>query len=196
MIRINLLPFRAARKKENIRRQISIYVLSVVFLFTVMGYYFLNLSRQVNAMTDEREKNKKELASYAITNKKIEESKKKIEEIKAKLNVIRDLEDKKTGPVHLLDEIAMAVPKDKLWLRSLLEKKGVLTLEGTAMDNDTVALFMISLEKQKHITSVDLQSTKLKDLPKHKISVSDFVITCKIYSFKEKVEGKAEARGK
>ena len=28
MIRINLLPFRAARKKENIRRQLTIFALS------------------------------------------------------------------------------------------------------------------------------------------------------------------------
>jgi type IV pilus assembly protein PilN len=185
MIRINLLPFRAARKKENIRRQISIYLLSVVFLATVMGYYYLNLTRQVNALEDKTEKNKKNLARYAKTNKRIAELKKKIEEIRAKLEVIQELEEKKTGPVHLLDEIATAVPPDKLWLRSLSEQKGILTLEGTAMDNDTVALFMTNLEKQKHIVSVDLQSTKLKDLPKYKISVSDFVVTCKTYSFKE-----------
>jgi type IV pilus assembly protein PilN len=39
MIRINLLPFRAARKKENIRRQLSIYVLSVVCLLLLMGLF-------------------------------------------------------------------------------------------------------------------------------------------------------------
>ena len=37
MIRINLLPFRAARKKENVRRQISLFLLSLAFLLVVSG---------------------------------------------------------------------------------------------------------------------------------------------------------------
>ena len=38
MIRINLLPFRAARRKENIRRQVSVFLLMIIFALTV---YFI-----------------------------------------------------------------------------------------------------------------------------------------------------------
>lgn len=185
MIKINLLPFRAARKKENIRKQISIYVLSVGLLFAVMGYLFIDLNRKLNALEAEKVQKKKELATYAETNKRIAELKKKIAEVKAKLEVIKGLERNKTGPVKLLDELAVAVPKEKLWLTYLDEKRGILTLNGTAMDNDTVALFMTNLEKSKHISSVDLQSTKLKRLADAKLNVTDFIISCKIYSYKE-----------
>jgi type IV pilus assembly protein PilN len=195
MIRINLLPFRAARKKENIRRQISIYVLSVVCLVLLMGLLFLNLNRKVTALKEDRIAKKKELATYAETTKKINELKKKIAEIRAKLDVIKDLESKKIGPVLLLDELSMAVPKEKLWLTSLDERKGILTLRGTAMDNDTVALFMTNLERSKHILSVDLQSTKLKNLTQYKLSVIDFDLTCKIYSYKEKTKPKTKKKG-
>jgi type IV pilus assembly protein PilN len=186
MIRINLLPFRAARKKENIRKQISIYVLSVVCLVTLMGYLFIDLSREIKALEADKAAKKKELATYAETTKKIKEIRSKISEIQAKLDVIKELEKKKTGPVHLLDELAMAVPKEKLWLSSLTEAKGVLTLAGTAMDNDTVALFMTNLENAEHILSVDLESTRLKSLPKYKLNVTDFILKCKTYSYKEK----------
>ena len=37
MIRINLLPFRSTRKKENIRRQLSIFVLSLIL--AVVAYF-------------------------------------------------------------------------------------------------------------------------------------------------------------
>ena len=195
MIKINLLPFRAARKKENIRRQISIYVLSIVCLVLLMGFFFLNLNRKVTALNNDRTAKKKELATYAETTKKIKELKKKIAEIRAKLDVIKDLESKKTGPVLLLDELSVAVPKEKLWLTSLDERKGILTLKGTAMDNDTVALFMTNLEKSEHILSVDLQSTKLKTLKQHKLSVIDFDLTCKIYSYKEKTKPKTKKKG-
>jgi type IV pilus assembly protein PilN len=195
MIRINLLPFRAARKKENIRRQLSIYVLSVVCLLLLMGLFFLNLNRKVTALKEDRFAKKKELATYAETTKKISELKKKIAEIRAKLDVIKDLESKKTGPVLLLDELSMAVPKEKLWLTSLDESKGILTLRGTAMDNDTVALFMTNLERSKHVLSVDLKSTKLKNLKQFKLSVIDFDLICKIYSYKEKTKPKTKKKG-
>ncbi len=188
MIRINLLPFRAARKKENIRRQISVFALSVVCLALLMGFVFLNLSRTVAALEADMSSKKKELATYAETTKKIAVLKKKIAEVRAKLNVIKELESKKTGPVLLLDELSMAVPKEKLWLTALDEKKGILTLKGTAMDNDTVALFMTNLENAKHIVSVDLQTAKLKNLKKFKLHVVDFVLTCKTYAYKAKAK--------
>ena len=188
MIRINLLPFRAARKKENIRRQISVFALSVVCLALLMGFVFLNLNRTVAALETDMSSKKKELATYAETTKKIEMLKKKIAEVRAKLNVIKELESKKTGPVLLLDELSMAVPKEKLWLTDLNEKRGILTLKGTAMDNDTVALFMTNLENATHIVSVDLQTAKLKSLPKYKLNVVDFVLKCKTYAHKEKTK--------
>ncbi len=194
MIRINLLPFRAARKKENIRRQISVFALSVVCLALLMGFVFLNLSRTVAALEADMSSKKKELATYAETTKKIEVLKKKIAEVRAKLNVIKELESKKTGPVLLLDELSMAVPKEKLWLTALDEKKGILTLKGTAMDNDTVALFMTSLENAKHVVSVDLQTAKLKNLKKYKLHVVDFVLTCKTYAYKAKAKPKTKKK--
>lgn len=196
MIRINLLPFRAARKKENIRRQISVYALSLVFLIVVMGYFYFNFNMELAALKADKADKKSELETYTGTSKKIREIKRKIEEIKAKLDVIKQLESNKSGPVHLLDQISIAVPKDKLWLRSLREQKGILTLQGTAMDNDTVALFMTNLEKAKHIISVDLESAKLRTLQQYNLNVTDFVLTCKTYSYKEKAEPETKKKRK
>jgi len=186
MIRINLLPFRAARKKENIRRQLMIYGLSVVLLVSIMGYTFFYLTSTLSGLKEEEKRVQDELKTYEQTIKKIVELEKKIKEIRAKLGVIRELERNKTGPVHLLDEIALAVPKEKLWLSNMKETKGTLTLTGTAMDNETVALFMTNLEKSEYISGVDLQSAKLRTIPDYKLNVADFVLECKTYAYKEK----------
>jgi len=45
---------------------------------------------------------------------------------------------------------------------------------------------MTNLEKSPQITSVDLKSTKLQNLKAYKLNVSNFSLTCKTYSFKEK----------
>ncbi|MBW1911634.1 MAG: PilN domain-containing protein [Deltaproteobacteria bacterium] len=191
MIRINLLPFRAARKKENIKRQITIYGLTVLLILTAVGYMFLQLSSTLSNLKTEERKLKTELAAYQKTIQKINQLEKKIKEIKAKLGVIKTLESNKAGPVHLLDEITIAIPKDKLWLSSFKESKGSLTLTGTAMDNETVALFMVNLKKSEYISTVNLESTRLRALPQYKLRVSDFILNCKTYAFKNKPNKKS-----
>jgi type IV pilus assembly protein PilN len=184
MIKINLLPFRAARKKENVRRQVSVYFLSIIFVAAIAGLVSLDVYSKLTELEEQKTERTKELAKYAGTNKKIEKIKQKITTIRTKLEVIRGLEKNKTGPVLLLDEISAAVPKEKLWLRSFKEKDGLLELEGSAMDNDTVALFMTNLEKAEQIQAVDLKTTKLRAIPEYKLNVTDFILTCETYSHK------------
>ena len=180
MIKINLLPFRAARKRENIKRQLIVFALTIVFCLLVGGYFFINLSGELRGLKDKEVELNKELATYKRTLNKIKTLEKKIKEINAKLAVIKKLERGKTGPVLLLDEIATAVPKDKLWLSSLSEKRGTLSLTGTAMDNETVSLFMDNLKASDHIGEVDLLNLRLRDLPSYRLKVSDFNLSCKI----------------
>jgi type IV pilus assembly protein PilN len=185
MIRINLLPFRAARKKENIRRQVSYYFGSVILAVVVMFYLFLDKSGELKSLQEVRQQKKTELATYEDTIKRIDELEKKIAEIRKKLDVIQDLEKKKTGPVHLLDQVAEAVPKDKLWLSSFVEKEGKLTLTGTAMDNETFSVFMTRLAAADLITSVDMKETKARSIPEYKLNVFDFSLECITYAHKE-----------
>ena len=184
MIKINLLPFRAARKRENIKRQITFFSLTVVLLASVMTYYAFQLNDTLSVLKKEETGLQTDLRRLEKTIREIRKLEKEIAEIKAKLHVMKGLEANKQGPVHLLDEIAMAVPKDKLWISSLQESGGSLSLTGTAMDNDTVALFMVNLEKSKYITTVDLTSVKLKSLPQFRLNVSDFILSCKTYAHK------------
>ena len=184
MIRINLLPFRAARKRENIRRQITIYALVVLLTLSVIIYYSFQLTGQLSDLKGEESRINAELNTYQNTLKKIAALEKQLKEINTKLDVIKSLEEGKTGPVLLLEQIADAVPEDKLWLKKLQESKGSLTLTGTAMDNETVALFMNNLEESEHITSVDLKSTTLREMKEYRLNVSDFVLECKTYAHK------------
>ena len=186
MIRINLFPFRAARIKENIRRQVTVYLLSVIFLIAVMSYYFLDLNGKIKSLQGDQNAKEKELASFKDINIKIGKLKKTIAEVEVKLETIKGLEKGKTGPVKLLDDIATSVPRDKLWLTTLKEQGGTLTLVGTAMDNETVADFMNRLESTVSLKSVQLVRTKQKKVKELKLSLKDFELSCKTYAFTEK----------
>jgi type IV pilus assembly protein PilN len=181
MIRINLLPFRAARKRENIKRQISVYVLCMILLLVGMLYTFLQLNGKLNDARDTQVSLKKELGNYEKTIQRIDELDKRIKLIEKKLDVIKKLEEGKAGPVRLLDELAQAVPRDRLWLEALAESGGSLTLRGSAKDNETVADFMVNLEKAKHIKAVDLQSIQATE--QEGVMLAKFTLNCKTYAF-------------
>jgi type IV pilus assembly protein PilN len=191
MIKVNLFPFRAARIKENIRRQVTIYLLSMIFLILASSYFYLDLNNKVNILREERDVKQKELDSFKDTNMKIAALKKTIADVEVKLKTIKRLEKGKTGPVRLLDDIAMSVPEDKLWLTTLKEQKGTLILDGTAMDNETVADFMDRLQNTKSISSVQLVRTRQKKIPGFDLSLKDFSLNSKTYAFKEKTLPKA-----
>jgi type IV pilus assembly protein PilN len=188
MIRINLLPFRAARKRENIKRQLFVYASVIIFCVLVGVYFYFDKSGELRDLKEEETQLNKDLATYKRTLAKIKTLEKNIKEINAKLDVIKKLERGKTGPVFLLEEISLAVPKDKLWLSSLSEKRGTLSLIGTAMDNETVALFMNNLEASDHIGAVNLINVQLRDLPSYKLKVSDFNLSCTIIEKPKKEE--------
>jgi type IV pilus assembly protein PilN len=196
MIKINLFPYRAARIKENIRQQVTIYFLSVIFLMLVMTYLFMNFNRELKSLRQKFDLRQKEFATYKDTNAKINAINKSIEDLKVKLHTINELESAKAGPVKLLDNISISVPKDKLWLTSLDEKSGTLSLTGTAMDNETVADFMKRLERKETITSVELIKTQQKAIKDLGLNLMDFDIKCKTYAFKEKTPEKVKGRVK
>lgn len=178
MIRINLLPFRAARKRENIKRQVTVYTLSVILLLVAMVYVFLQLDGRLSDVKAQETQLNQALAKHRKTIARINELKKKIKVIEQKLDVMQKLEAGKQGPVRLLDELAKAVPKDRLWLSAMAESEGSLTLTGSARDNETVAEFMTNLENSPIVLSVDLQSSQSTTV--QGVSLSNFSLKCRV----------------
>jgi type IV pilus assembly protein PilN len=169
-------------------------MLSVVFLLLVSSYFYIDFTNTIKSLREEQTAKQKELDSFKETNKRLVALKKIIADVELKLNTIKRLEKIKTGPVRLLDDIAMSVPKNKLWLTALKEQGGTLILNGTAMDNETVADFMDSLGNTQSINSVQLVRTMQKKIPGFDLSLKDFSLSSKTYTFKEKVPPQTEKK--
>lgn len=159
MIRINLLPFRAARKKENVRRQISIFSLSVFFIAVALFYYNSVLANQVRDLEDGVSSSKVELKKYEAINKEIKILKKKLETLKQKRKVIEDLDASREDAVRLLNKMTEVMVPGRMWLTSFSAMGNEVKLSGTAIDNTTVANFMTNLQKVEQFSDVNLLQT-------------------------------------
>jgi len=146
MIRINLLPFRAARKKENVRRQASVFFLSFFLVVIVLGYLHISLGNKISSLKAKIETTKKEVAKYEKINKEIASLKKKLEILKKKTSVIESLEKNRFEPVRLLDTMSLKVIAKRMWFKSFKSSAKTVEIDGIALDNKTVADFMTRLQ--------------------------------------------------
>src|SRR5260370_18467539 len=141
LIRINLLPVRQGRKRE-ISRQFLVLCGGVLIVGVggnyvpyehVNGEYESNVTRlkQTQARITEVEKVIGEVNNLNARKKEVED----------KLKVLNGLRKGRTGPVKLLDALAIAVPK-KAWLSEFDEKSNVARIHGTAPNHHDVAELM------------------------------------------------------
>ncbi|MCP3872422.1 MAG: PilN domain-containing protein [Desulfobacteraceae bacterium] len=179
MIRINLLPFRAARKKENVRRQLSIFLLSIVLVSIVVVWVSFSLSNKIKQLDKKISDTKAQVEKYNKINKEIAEIKKKLATLNKKIAVIESLDLNREGPVLTLDNISRLVVEKRMWLTLLEDKGSILKTSGKAVDNQTIADFMTRLNKSKKYKEVKLLSIKHDDSLKEKLNLKKFDITFK-----------------
>jgi len=191
MIRINLLPFRAARKKENVRQQISIFFLSFLFIFAAMFYYNMILNSEIKELDNNIATITKEMNKYSKINKEIASIKNNLAILKKKTDVIKDLEVSREESVRLLDAMTNMVIEKRMWLTSLEDREGGVSIKGIALDNKTVADFMTRLEQSELFKTVNLKITKQKKFKKS-IDLKSFEITCERASLQKETASKAE----
>ena len=144
MIRINLLPVRAVKKREMGRQILALY--AAVLLAAVVGNYFWYSDRDGDLTRANQ--------GIAQTRAKIAELEKVIGEVKninarkaeveKKLAVLDTLRKGRNGPVRMLDALSSAMPK-KVWLKDFVEASNSVTINGSAVSHDEVAELMRGL---------------------------------------------------
>ena len=176
MIRINLLPFRTERKKENVRRQVSLFLLSLTLVLIVLVYYNFNLNSKIGKLNKRITNTKSELNRYNEINKEIAKIKKTLENLRKKMAVIEQLESDRHAPVRLLDTMTQVLMAKRMWFTKLDVKENTVNIQGIALDNKTVADFMVRLQKCGLFSNVNLKTLKRQQVQKS--NLKSFQILC------------------
>lgn len=191
MIRINLLPFRAARKKENVRRQISMFTLSVFFISVALFYYNSVLANQVVELEEGVNNARVELKKYDKINREIKVLQNKLKILKQKTEVIEDLASSREDAVRLMDMMTKVMVPGRMWLSSFSAQGSSVKLSGTAIDNKTVADFMTNLQNVEQFKDVNLLMTS-RMVFKPNVFFKSFSITFNRSQMKPSQENKAQ----
>jgi len=177
MIQINLLPVRAERRKEFIRKQLSIAALTLFFAIAVMVLLFFRIQGQYNNTKTSLAKTNQKIKQLGPVIKKIALYKKQKAEISKKISVIIDLDRYRLAPVVVLADLNRQRP-EKLWFTTIKEKGRHLTISGVAIDNETIVMFLNNLKYSIPLKNADLtllRSRKIQDL-----DLKTFTIDCQL----------------
>ena len=191
MIRINLLPIGRRPVEEKIRKEISVFFLLTFFSLVVMAYFHVGHTREIKRITTEKMNLEKDIRRYQDRQKQLDNLKKQEKMIKQKLDVIDRLMQNRDLPVRILDQLAVRIPSDKMWIKNLTQKGNILTLTGVARGNETIAQFMESLAKSPYIdpNGVDLNQSRQVSIQGYKLK--NFNLTARIIVPKKVKEAEA-----
>lgn len=177
MIKINLLPVRAAQKKESIQQQIALLMLMMMVIFAAIGYAHVTISNKIEHIDNRIKSVNLEIVKLKKKTGEVDEFKRKKRELLEKLNIIETLSKNKTGPVLILDQLSELIP-EKMWFSIIKQNRQRLDIEGVALDNETIANFIASIKRSPHFKGVNLIHTQQYETEGYKLT--SFRLTCSI----------------
>ena len=169
MTRLNLLPWRDLRRKEQDRQLLSIAIGVWILMGLVIFYAHLHVSGLIENQQKRNEFLDKET-------KKLDEEIKEIKELQAaraallaRMRVIQQLQLDRTQVVHLFDDLVRKMPEG-VYLTSLKQAGPVITLTGNAQSNARVSALMRNLDASDWYTKPDLEVINIKTKGNDRVS--------------------------
>lgn len=168
MILINLLPHREEKRAARKRAFFVALGVAAVVGAVVVGIWYSVLQQLTAAQQARNTFLKNEIAKLETQIKDIANLRSEIEALKARQRAVEDLQTNRNIPVYLLDELVKQTPEG-IYLTSIKQNAGVVTVAGVAQTNERVSEFLRNaqynsrwLERPElvEIRAINVQTTK------------------------------------
>ena len=161
MARINLLPWRAERRKQRQREFYTMLGLAaaVGVLMSLLLYFYYD--GQVSGQNERNAYLEAEIAKVKEQNKEIDRLDSQKKRLLDRKQVIEELQGKRSQMVHLFDALVRTIP-DGVVLTALKQEGETLTLEGRTQSNARVSTYMRNLESSGWMSNPELSVIEAK----------------------------------
>jgi type IV pilus assembly protein PilN len=194
MARINLLPWRAERRKQRQREfygMLGFAAVAGVLLSLLCWFYY---DRQISGQNERNAFLEAEIAKVQEQNKEIERLDRQKDRLLARKKVIEELQGKRSQMVHLFDSLVRTIP-DGVVLTALKQEGDILTLEGRTQSNARVSTYMRNLESSGWMTNPELSIIEAKAQEANSGSVLDIKSLPYVFELRVKLPAPGEAAG-
>lgn len=191
MAKINLLPWRAERRKQ--RQQQFYTLLAIVAIAAVLAVFGIKLyfDSLIEAQQARNAYLQNEISEVDKKIKEIESLDKKRADLLQRKQVIEELQASRSQMVHLFDELVQTIPEG-IRLTSIKQNGSVLTLEGVSQSNARVSSYIRALEGSGWMARPDLSVIEAKGSEKN----MPYIFNLKVSLVQPKAaEGEDESTG-
>jgi len=154
--RVNLLPWREMRRKEQDRQLLTIAVGAWILMGVIIFYAHVHVSALIENQVKRNDFLNQEIAKVEKEIKEIAELKKQRADLIARMNVIYQLQGDRARVVHLFDELARKLP-DGIYFSSLRNSGSNIALQGVAQSNARVSALMRNLSSSDWFADPELE---------------------------------------
>ena len=159
MVRINLLPHREQKRQARQRQFVSLAIGLAVLGIAMVGLGHVVIAARID--------------NQASRNKLLQEEIVKL----ARKQIVETLQANRTEAVHLLDQLVRQLP-DGLYLKSVKQNGGKVTLVGYAQSNARVSTLMRNIEGSPWLATPEL--VEIKSVPLEKQKINEFTLNLQV----------------
>ena len=186
MIRINLLPHRAEKRRAHQIQFAALSVISLVLGALLVGFVHAAISTQISYQERRNAYLKQEIT---VLDKQIDEIKKLREQTQsllARKNVVENLQSTRSDVVHLLDQMLRILP-DGVYLKTLKQAGNRISMAGYAQSNARISTLMRAVEDSPWLDSPLLGEIRASSAGG--VRISEFTLTFNLTKAQNATEG-------
>jgi type IV pilus assembly protein PilN len=167
MMRINLLPWRAARRKQKKEEFLAVTLLALFTTAVILAFVHFNIAGMIDHQNQRNQFLQAEVTRLDKSIKEIEELEAKKKRLLARMEIIQRLQSSRPEIVHLFDELARTIPEG-VYLIDLAQTEQSITMNGIAQSNARVSAYMRNLESSPWLKEPMLNIIERKQEAKEK----------------------------
>lgn len=159
MAHVNLLPWRAERRKQREREFYMQLAATFVVAVCVLLLWIFWMDQRIDNQNDRNAYLQSEIKQLDVRIAKIKDLEKVREHLLARKKIIEQLQADRSQMVHLFDELVKTIP-NSVRLTGMKQNGETMTLDGVAQSNASVAKYMRNIEASPWMGHADLTKTE------------------------------------
>jgi type IV pilus assembly protein PilN len=159
MARINLLPWRAERRKQREREFYMQLGMAFGAALVAVFIWWLWMSARIDNQNDRNAYLQAEIKQLDERIDKIKDLEKVRSRLLQRKQIIEQLQANRSQMVHLFDEMVRTIPSSAR-LTAMKQSSDSLSLDGVSQSNASVADYMRNIEASPWMGHVDLRKTE------------------------------------
>ncbi len=191
MIRINLLPHRETKRKQQQKQFYILLGFVLVVGAAIWGAMHLYLDDQLQNQNGRNAYLESEIANVEKQIQEIQKLKEQIAVLLQRKKVVEALQANRAETVYLLDQMVRQLP-DGVYLKGIQQKAANVTVNGYAQSNARVSTFMRNLESSPYLEKPGL--IEIHAINDKGTRLSEFTLRVSLARARETTAGKSAAR--